>query len=89
MSIKILGYTAIGTAACAAIPQLYQIIKTKKVRDLNPYFFILHSTSDVLYIAYGIISNDIFLAYSMVLSAFCNMLILILWFVYNENELEE
>ena len=88
-SSYIIAYIAGGLCFITSIPQLYQIIKTKKVRDLNPYFFILHSTSDVLYIAYGIISNDIFLAYSMVLSAFCNILILILWFVYNENELEE
>ena len=39
MDIKALGYTAIGVAAFAALPQLYQIIKTKKVRDLNPCFF--------------------------------------------------
>ena len=29
MDIKALGYTAIGVAAFAALPQLYQIIKTK------------------------------------------------------------
>ena len=40
MSIQILGYCAIALAACASIPQLVQIINTKKVRDLNPLFFV-------------------------------------------------
>ena len=29
MSVEILGYAAICFSACASIPQLYQIIKTK------------------------------------------------------------
>lgn len=84
----IIAYIAGGLCFITSLPQLYQIIKTKKVRDLNPYFFILHSASDILYIVYGMISNDIFLAYSMILSAICNVCILILCFVYNENEID-
>lgn len=34
------------------------------------------------------ISNDIFLAYSMILSAICNLCILMLWSVYNQNEIQ-
>ena len=88
MSNYIIAYVAGGLCFITSFPQLYQIIKTKKVRDLNPYFFILHSSSDVLYVIYGIISNDLFLAYSMVLSGICNIIILVLLFVYNENEID-
>ena len=38
MSYEYIGYTAVGLGAISAIPQIYQIIKTKKVRDINFYF---------------------------------------------------
>tara|TARA_B100000941_G_C28018409_1_gene308879 strand:- start:213 stop:476 length:264 start_codon:yes stop_codon:yes gene_type:complete len=82
----IIAYVAGSICFVTSLPQLHQIITTKKVRDLNPYFFALHSTSDVLYIVYGVLVDDYFLATSMSLSAFCNILILILWFVYKNNE---
>lgn len=84
-SAVILAYFAGGIAFVTSIPQLYQIIKTKKVRDLNPYFFILHSSSDILYIAYGILVKDYLLSYSLSLPAFCNILIFILWIYYREE----
>ena len=34
-------YSAGIIGAITSLPQLYQIIKTQKVRDINPYFFIL------------------------------------------------
>jgi uncharacterized protein with PQ loop repeat len=84
--LYIVAYTAGSLAFITSIPQLYQIIKTKKVRDLNPYFFILHSTSDILYIIYGVLSEDLLLTYSMTLPAICNIAIFILWFIYNDSE---
>lgn len=43
MDYDIIGYTAIGIAAIATIPQLHQICITKKVRDLNffSFFYVL------------------------------------------------
>ena len=82
----IIAYVAGSLCFITSLPQLYQIITTKKVRDLNPYFFALHSTSDVLYIVYGVMADDLFLATSMSLAAFCNLLILILCFTYKDNE---
>lgn len=84
LSATIVAYTAGGLAFITSVPQLHQIITTKKVRDLNPYFFILHSTSDILYIIYGILINDYIISYSLSLPAFCNILIFILWIKYRE-----
>jgi uncharacterized protein with PQ loop repeat len=80
-----LAYTAGGLAFITSFPQLYQIIKTKQVRDLNPYFFILHSASDVIYIAYGVITEDYLLSYSVSMPALCNLIIFILWCYYKEK----
>ena len=81
----ILAYTAGGLAFITSFPQLYQIITTKKVRDLNPYFFIIHSASDVLYIAYGVITEDYLLSYSVSMPALCNFIIFLLWIYYKDN----
>ena len=35
-----------------------EIIKTKRVRDLNACFFILESSSMLMYIIYGILKKD-------------------------------
>lgn len=84
--LYILAYTAGAIAFVTSLPQLHQIIKTKKVRDLNPLFFILHSSSDLIYIVYGVLSKDYLLTYSMTMPAFCNLLIFILWYLYKDNE---
>lgn len=79
-------YSAGGFAFITSIPQLYQIIKTKKVRDLNPYFFVLHAISDILYVVYGILEKDYILSISVSMPAACNFIIFLLWILYNDNE---
>ena len=87
MSIEIFGYSAIGTAACAYIPQLYQIIKTKKVRDLNPCFFTLECSASLMYILYGIVSKDYIMMGSAIMPFTSQMVILLLLCCYkNQNE---
>lgn len=82
---EIIAYLAGGIGFITSLPQLHQIITTKKVRDLNPIFFVLHSTSDLLYLIYGVLINDHILAISMSLPFGCNVVIFILWFLYREN----
>jgi uncharacterized protein with PQ loop repeat len=36
---EIFAYSAGIIGAITSFPQLYQIVKTEKVRDINPYFF--------------------------------------------------
>lgn len=82
----IIVYSAGVIGAITSFPQLYQIIKTEKVRDINPYFFVLHVLSDVLYLSYGILTKDTLLAISMSLPSVCNAAIFGLCLYYNENE---
>ncbi len=82
---EIIAYFAGGIGFITSLPQLHQIVTTKKVRDLNPIFFVLHSTSDLLYLIYGVLIHDHILAISMSLPFGCNMLIFTLWFIYREN----
>lgn len=91
MSTKlyIIAYTAGVLGFITSIPQLLQIVRTKKVRDLNPLFFILHLQSDVLYLVYGALTNDNLLVYSLSMPIVCNLLIFILYFVYKKEEFHE
>jgi uncharacterized protein with PQ loop repeat len=79
MSIKILGYCAIALAACAAIPQLIQIIKTKQVRDLNPIYFCIESIASFLYILYGFLSKDYIMMGSAIMPFTSQLIIIILF----------
>ena len=87
MSVEILGYVAICFSACASIPQLYQIIKTKKVRDLNIYFFSLDCSASLMYILYGILSDDYIMMGSAMIPFLSQLIILSLVCCY-KNSLE-
>ena len=85
MSLEILGYSAIGIAASASIPQLYQIIKTKKVRDLNYIFFFLDAFASFMYILYGILKKDYVMMGSAIVPFTSQIIILFLLCFYKEN----
>ena len=55
ISILIIGFSAVIFSAISSMPQLYKIITTKKVRDINIYFFICRILAAILYFIYGII----------------------------------
>ena len=57
-SLDFIGYSAVLIASISVWPQIYQIIKTKKVRDLNRVYFFLCVLSEFLYITYGILKTD-------------------------------
>ena len=86
MSIQILGYSAIALAACAAIPQLIQIIKTKQVRDLNPLYFCIESIASFMYILYGFLSEDYIMMGSAIMPFTSQFIIIILYFCFKDND---
>ena len=51
MNIDIIGYIAVVIGAFSTAPQIYQIVKTKKVRDINFLFFFLEH-SQVYYMLF-------------------------------------
>jgi uncharacterized protein with PQ loop repeat len=54
----IIGICAVFTASVSLFPQIHQIVKTKKVEDLNRTFFLLCMLSELLYITYGFLERD-------------------------------
>ena len=85
MSYEYIGYTAVGLGAISAIPQIYQIIKTKKVRDINFLFFFIRLFAGLLYISYGILRNDYVMAASALIPTISEIIVLILYHKYKTN----
>ena len=89
MSVEILGYAAIFFSAFASIPQLYQIIKTKTVRDLNPYFLVLDFCACLMYIMYGILIENYIVMGSSIMPLINRFIIIILWIYYRNETIDE
>ena len=54
----LIGYSGVLVASISLIPQIQQILNTKKVRDLNRCYFLLMVMSEFLYISYGFVKED-------------------------------
>ena len=47
-----IGYLAISIGSISLLPQIYHMVKTKKVADINIYFLFVSLVADILYIYY-------------------------------------
>ena len=86
MNIDIIGYTAVVIGALSTAPQIYQIVKTKKVRDINFLFFFLRAVSSVLYILYGILKEDYVMFASAIMPLVLEFTVLVLYLLYTKND---
>jgi uncharacterized protein with PQ loop repeat len=86
MNIDIIGYTAVVIGALSTAPQIYQIVKTKKVRDINFLFFFLRAVSSVLYIIYGILKEDYVMFASAIMPLVLEFTVLVLYLLYTKND---
>jgi uncharacterized protein with PQ loop repeat len=86
MNIDIIGYTAVIIGALSTAPQIYQIVKTKKVRDINFLFFFLRAVSSVLYILYGILKEDYVMFASAIMPLVLEFTVLVLYLLYTKND---
>ena len=84
----IIGYIGIFTASISLCPQIYQILKTQQVRDVNLYFFILSIISELLYISYGIIKKDYVMVGSTIPPMVSQIVVIYLLLKYKNNEIE-
>jgi uncharacterized protein with PQ loop repeat len=86
MNVEIIGYTAVVIGALSTAPQIYQIVKTKKVRDINFLFFFLRAVSSVLYIIYGILKEDYVMFASAIMPLVLEFTVLVLYLLYTKND---
>ena len=86
MIIESIGYTAVVIGAISTGPQIYQIIKTKQVRDINFKFFFLRAFSSILYIIYGLLKYDYVMMSSAIMPFLLEISVLILYIKYRNSQ---
>lgn len=86
---NIVGYSAITITALSFLPQIKQILKTKKVRDINNVSIILNITSCLLYIIYGSIKNDKIIIISVLPPIFVQLLMVYFIFKYKKVQIND
>lgn len=76
------GYLAISIGSISLFPQIYHMIKTKKVADINIYFLFVTLVADILYIVYGTLDNNTIMTISALPPTLSHSIITFLWFYY-------
>ena len=80
-----IGYTAVFVATVSILPQIIQMIKTKKVEDINRCFFLLMALSEVLYVCYGVLKNDYVMIASTIPPIISHIIVILLHCKYKSN----
>ena len=86
MNIDTIGYVAVVIGAISTGPQIYQILKTKKVRDINFLFFFMRALSSILYIVYGLLKKEYIMFASAIMPLILEVFVLVLYFLYKSHE---
>lgn len=67
------------------VPQLYKTFESKSVRDLSIYSLLLILFTNILWTLHGYFIMDYSLIVAGLISMFVNILLLILFFLYNKK----
>ena len=83
-----IGYSGVLVASISLIPQICQILKTKKVDDLNRSYFLLCVISEFLYISYGFVIQDYVMVSSTIPPMISQMIVIYLHCKYKNANVE-
>tara|TARA_Y100001970_G_scaffold32900_1_gene40798 strand:+ start:1751 stop:2038 length:288 start_codon:yes stop_codon:yes gene_type:complete len=85
----LIGYSGVLVASISLIPQIYQILNTKQVRDLNRCYFLLMVMSEILYISYGFVKEDYVMVASTAPPMISQLFVIFLHCKYKKNTIED
>ncbi len=77
-----LGLVAGGFIVFAALPQLFQIIRTKRTKDISLPMYIALNIGTFLWLVYGLVSHQSAVIITSIFFQFFNLLILFLKIKY-------
>jgi MtN3 and saliva related transmembrane protein len=86
LALNTIGYIAAGLITICLMPQLFKIISTKNVDDISWLTYTLLLTAEILWLAYGIILDDLRIIVANVVSGMCSATILILYFTHKKRK---
>lgn len=73
---KAIGFLAGTGTTVSFFPQMIRVIRTKSVSDLSIYMFLIHSTGVSLWVAYGVLVDDMIIVLFNCVTALFNLVIL-------------
>lgn len=82
---EILGYVAGGLTTMCLIPQLIQLIMTRKSQDVSIPTFIILLFGQIIWIIYGVFVSDIRIIVANVISTILGISIIFLAFFFRNN----
>lgn len=74
--VKTIGFLAGTGTTVSFFPQMVRVVRTGSVSDLSIYMFLIHSTGVCLWVAYGVLTNDMIIVVFNCVTAFFNLIIL-------------
>ena len=83
--IQILGFSAALLTTAANIPQAYKIIRDKSTKDISALTYSMLLSGLILWIVYGIKTDDLPVIMANSISALISTIILVLKFTSKEN----
>jgi MtN3 and saliva related transmembrane protein len=83
--IDIIGYAAGALIVSCQIPQVVYLIKTKRARDVSITMFIMMFIAEMLWLIYGVLSNDLRIIVTNVLSIIITIMMIILCILYRHD----
>jgi MtN3 and saliva related transmembrane protein len=86
--MDLISITGIGASICtamASIPQLVKIVMSKKANDISLVMLLVLITGLGLWILYGFLKKDIILMVANAIPFMVNILIVIFYFRYQNN----
>jgi len=83
--VDIIGYIAGVLIVSCQIPQVVYLIKTKRSRDVSITMFIIMFVAEILWVIYGVLSNDLRIIVTNVLSIIITIMMIILCILYRHN----
>ena len=73
---KAIGFLAGTGTTVSFFPQMIRVIRTKSVSDLSIYMFLIHSSGVSLWVAYGLLVDDMIIVLFNCVTASFNIVIL-------------
>lgn len=84
--IDILGFAAGIFTTAAVVPQIIKSWKTKEVKDVSLFFFIILMLGVGLWVIYGVLKNDLPIIFTNGISFLLNATMLFLTLIYRKKK---
>lgn len=76
--IEILGYAACAVTALTFLPQVVKTWKEKSARNVSLMMFLIAFANEVMWIAYGVLRNDmVIIVTNVIMIVMCSMMIVL------------